>query len=187
MSEKLKQSLSAVMDDEADEFETRRVLDEIQRDDALREMWERYHMVSSVMRGETLAPKAAKARFWAALDGDEAPAVEEVVVDRAPLPQSRKHLGRVAGVAVAATVAAVVIITFGLPQETSRAPELAAVPPVAVTAPGREALATIVSARDWRRTNAYMLQHAQSTSMVNRASAAIPAFVKFAAYESVDE
>ena len=186
MSEKLKQSLSAVMDGEADEFETRRVLDEIQRDDALREMWERYHMVSSAMRGETLAPKAAKARFWAALDGDEAPAVEEVVVDRAPLPQSRRHLGRVAGVAVAATVAAVVIITFGLPQETSRAPELAAVPPVAVTAPGREALATIVSARDWRRTNAYMLQHAQSTSMVNRASA-IPAFVKFAAYESVDE
>ena len=187
MSEKLKQSLSAVMDGEADEFETRRVLDEIQRDDALREMWERYHMVSSVMRGETLAPKAAKARFWAALDGDEAPAVEEVVVDRAPLPQRRKHLGRVAGVAVAATVAAVVIVTFGLPQETSRAPELAAVPPVAVTVPAREALATIVSARDWRRTNAYMLQHAQSTSMVNRASAAIPAFVKFAAYESVDE
>ena len=41
MSEKLKESLSAVVDGEADEFELRRVLDEINRDQILAESWER--------------------------------------------------------------------------------------------------------------------------------------------------
>ena len=44
MSEKLKESLSAVIDGEADEFELRRVLDEIGRNDQLALCWERYHV-----------------------------------------------------------------------------------------------------------------------------------------------
>ena len=42
MSEKLKESLSAVIDGEADEFELRRVLDEMNRDEVLAASWERY-------------------------------------------------------------------------------------------------------------------------------------------------
>ena len=41
MSEKLKESLSAVIDSEADEFETRRVLDEAATDAELKQTWER--------------------------------------------------------------------------------------------------------------------------------------------------
>ena len=52
MSEQLKESLSAVMDGEADEFEIRRVLNEAADDPELRGVWERYHLVRSVMRGE---------------------------------------------------------------------------------------------------------------------------------------
>ena len=39
MSEQLRESLSAAMDDEADAFELRRMLDEAQGDEALREQW----------------------------------------------------------------------------------------------------------------------------------------------------
>ena len=55
MSEKLKESLSAVMDGEADEFELRRVLDEVSKDAELASSWDRYHLIGSVMRGERLA------------------------------------------------------------------------------------------------------------------------------------
>ena len=45
MSEKLKGSLSAVIDGEADEFELRRVLDEVDKNEELRSTWERYHLI----------------------------------------------------------------------------------------------------------------------------------------------
>lgn len=52
MTEQLRQSLSAVIDGEADAFELRRVLDELERNPELRAAWERYHLIGSVMRGE---------------------------------------------------------------------------------------------------------------------------------------
>ncbi len=52
MTEQLRQSLSAVVDSEADAFELRRVLDELERDPALRASWMRYHLIGSVIRGE---------------------------------------------------------------------------------------------------------------------------------------
>ena len=59
MSEQLKESLSAVMDGEADEFEIRRVLDEATSDAELRGVWERYHLIGSVLRGEGRTPSAS--------------------------------------------------------------------------------------------------------------------------------
>ncbi len=50
---KFGESLSAMMDNEATEFEFRRILKECATDDELKEKWERYHFVSSSIRGET--------------------------------------------------------------------------------------------------------------------------------------
>jgi len=52
MSEQLKEALSAALDNEADEFELRRVLDEAGRDESLRETFERYQLIQAVMRGD---------------------------------------------------------------------------------------------------------------------------------------
>lgn len=53
MSERLRQSLSALMDDAADDLELGRILRAMDEDDPeLRETWSRYHMVSAVMRGQ---------------------------------------------------------------------------------------------------------------------------------------
>lgn len=61
MNEQLRQSLSAVVDGEADAFELRRVLDELERDPELRAAWMRYHLVGSVIRGEHLALRGTTA------------------------------------------------------------------------------------------------------------------------------
>jgi sigma-E factor negative regulatory protein RseA len=59
MNEQLRQSLSAVVDGEADAFELRRVLDELDRDPELRATWMRYHLIGSVIRGEHAALRGA--------------------------------------------------------------------------------------------------------------------------------
>jgi len=53
MSESVKQSLSALMDNEADPFEVRRTLQQVDDDSAA--VWARYHLASAVLRGETPA------------------------------------------------------------------------------------------------------------------------------------
>ena len=49
-SDNLFESLSALMDDEASELELHRILKHIETNEELREHWERYHMISSIMR-----------------------------------------------------------------------------------------------------------------------------------------
>ena len=60
MSERLKEALSAALDNEADEFELRRVLDEAGRDESLRETFERYQLIHAVMRGDADARTIAQ-------------------------------------------------------------------------------------------------------------------------------
>ncbi len=55
MSENLRQSLSALMDDETDILETRRCLQQL--DDDGSSAWSRYHVVSAVLKGEKLDPR----------------------------------------------------------------------------------------------------------------------------------
>ncbi len=82
MSEQLKEALSAALDDEADEFELRRVLDEAGRNESLRETFERYQLIQAVMRGEasarTIGQRAQlQRRVRVAMDVD----VESVAVE----------------------------------------------------------------------------------------------------------
>ncbi|HCL40527.1 MAG TPA: RNA polymerase subunit sigma, partial [Pseudomonas sp.] len=51
-NEVLQESLSALMDNEADELEVRRVLQAADQDPALRSTWARYQMARSVMHKE---------------------------------------------------------------------------------------------------------------------------------------
>jgi hypothetical protein len=91
MSEQLKESLSAVMDGEADEFEIRRVLNEAADDSELRGVWERYHLVSSVIRGEgrKRGARTLGREFWAQIDADDATTNSEVVPVDAPPDTAR--------------------------------------------------------------------------------------------------
>ena len=83
MSEQLKEALSAALDNEADEFELRRVLDEAGRDESLRETFERYQLIQSIMRGDADAQTVAQRtqlqkRVRVAMDVDVGSAVDEI-------------------------------------------------------------------------------------------------------------
>ena len=55
MTEKFNEFVSAMLDDEADEFEIRRVLGEIARNSDLKSTWSRYHVISSILKREGLS------------------------------------------------------------------------------------------------------------------------------------
>ena len=192
MSEKLKEAVSAAIDDEADEFELRRVLDEVHKDPDLKQAWERYHLVGAVLREEhRSADGSLRERVWAELDiaADQS---EPVVLSEAArsAPQSTGgRLNRLTGVAVAATVAlAVVLIGINLTDtSTTSTPVVAALPDVPATAQTR-ALAPIrskahaaVTDQDQARTQAFMLAHAQNLGMNQPGLAA---FTKMVTYQS---
>lgn len=207
MSEQLRESLSAVMDGEADEFEIRRVLNEASRDASLFATWERYHLIGDVIAGRhTGAPSAspedaaaeAQARvsardvIWAALGDQDATAKPEGALAAIEVEAPRRaatsgRTGLFAGLGVAAAVALGVVVLFSRPGEApTQAPVLAEatnpVPVAALTAPAVVDVLPDPTAEDRQRVEAYMLHHAQLTSMSNRGSA-IP-FVKVATYES---
>ncbi len=116
MSMKLKESLSAAIDGEADEFELRRVFDEMNREPGLRTMWQRFHAIGALMRGEArgkpLSSEVALRRMWAAIDG-----TEEDGTNRNPgrprIPGREPWSARMIGAGVAAAVAVAVLIGFG--------------------------------------------------------------------------
>jgi sigma-E factor negative regulatory protein RseA len=193
MSEQLKESLSAVMDGEADEFEIKRVLNEAADDPELRGVWERYHLVRSVMRGEGRMRGADRlsARFWTEIDADEAAPVDDVEPIEAAPRASRSNWvrwgQRVAGVAVAAGVAAAVIVGYRIDETANAPPAQVAV----VESPMPSASMALFSdemrgqsvpaALDLQRAHAYMLHHAHHVALNNRS---VVPFVKVAAFES---
>lgn len=172
MSEKLKESLSAVIDGEADEFELRRVLDEVGKDVALQKSWDRYHLIGSVMRGERLVrAHAMRERIWAELQGEEPLPVTESAPDR---PSDRRpRTPRWAALAVVATVVSAVVIGYlqiGDHHEVTT-PVVASLDETSpfveknVVESGEPVLQTEVSLKDQPRMAAYWVYHNQNLGM----------------------
>ena len=184
MSEQLRESLSAAMDDEADAFELRRVLDEAKADADLREQWYRYHVVRDALSSgmEHYRPELRE-RIWAALNEPEADGeVSELVLTEPgdmPLRARNPWWGRVTGAAVAATVAAVVVLSGGVFDEPE-APQVAAQTP---SLEGSPALVPVmhqqIHAADLRRHNGFLLHHYQQKAMN---TSGVNAFVKLATF-----
>jgi len=70
MTDRNKESLSALMDGEADELEIRRVLNQLEKDDELTESWKNYHLVGSLMRDESIDRIDLTQGINSALDGE---------------------------------------------------------------------------------------------------------------------
>lgn len=177
MSEKLKESLSAVIDGEADEFELRRVLDEMNRDEVLALSWERYHVIGSVLRGErTAIGVGMRDRVWAELqsDSDEGASLSgidaQIVAREVPETSDGRRLWM--PVAVAATMALAVMVGYlGYSRFDQPAPTSAS---VLVDEPLNAqqqslyqtvALTSEVTDSDQDRTDAYIVRHYQQIGM----------------------
>jgi sigma-E factor negative regulatory protein RseA len=191
MSSKLDELLSAVVDDEGSAFEARRLLDEVDRDEALRERWHRYHLIGAALRreGEAVGHRAALDRLWAGIDGrgDDAGAVPGTSHDARGRMRSR-----LTAAAIAATVALAVVVSFYPEGTPAPAAPLAAVSAPRLVADGAAPAAgrldavpprAVAREADLRRTQAYMLRHAHHRALNQRAAGTVP-FVKVAAFES---
>lgn len=125
------EELSALMDGEVSELELRRVLNNIEQDQALCRKWSRYQLTSAVLRGQT----AGRANGW--LDVDISARVQQAIESEPKLSQSNSGKYRAAtflskpfaNVAVAASVSAAVILGWqnfaGGPSAVATGPSVA--------------------------------------------------------------
>lgn len=109
MSERMRESLSALLDDEANELELERVLKHIADDDGLRQTWVRYNLVRSATAGQLNDHSNQH------LGMDISAGVRAAIDDDSRAAGSRDSLRNrlfkpLASVAVAASVAATVVI-----------------------------------------------------------------------------
>ncbi len=120
MSELQRETLSAMLDDETDELELRRLLKSAGDDPDLLAAWQRYHLASAVARRERVASLGKD--FHLRLAGK---LLDEPVPGRAPRrwPSGQRFAGKFA---IAATVAAAVFIGLQAGLDTSpAAPQVA--------------------------------------------------------------
>ncbi|HCW0551829.1 TPA: sigma-E factor negative regulatory protein [Pseudomonas aeruginosa] len=112
--EALQETLSAVMDNEADELELRRVLAACGEDAELRSTWSRYQLARSVMHREPTLPKL-----------DIAAAVSAALADEAAPPKAEKGPWRMVGrLAVAASVTLAVLAGVRLYNQNDALPQV---------------------------------------------------------------
>ncbi len=104
MTEQLRQSLSALMDDEATDFEVRQILKQASESTAVSEQYRRYSTAQAAMHDQA---------DWASIDISGA--VAEAIDNEAAISRSWGWMKPAGGFAVAASVAAVVVFaTQGL-------------------------------------------------------------------------
>ncbi|NWN81487.1 MAG: anti-sigma factor [Halomonas sp.] len=130
MSQNARESLSALMDNEGDELELRRVLKSLEDEPDAAQAWRRYHLMRSMLRRETEADVSVdlSAGVLAQLQQEPAPAHDDkapAVAPRQPLP-----LVRSAGIAAAVTLLVITGVQFynggGIPGDGANSPELVA-------------------------------------------------------------
>lgn len=102
-NQSLQESLSALMDNEADELEIRRVLQSSESDPALRSTWDRYQLARAVMHKEPWQPKIDLSAGIAAVIADEP-------VPLLAQPKSPKLWQNLSRLAVAASVTMAVLV-----------------------------------------------------------------------------
>ena len=102
--DRLGESVSALMDGEATEFETHRILKEVGEAsgarDSARDKWQRYQVASSVMTGEPVLKIDLSGAISAAIDLEDAHRINPLI----------KHAGSAGRFAISASVAIVAIL-----------------------------------------------------------------------------
>ncbi len=121
LGSKMRETLSALMDDEASELELHRVMREAGEDESLNQTWSRYHLAASAMRKELpldFVDSSAELRS----------AISMALVNE-PVPKRNGYLPQVFGrAAIAASVAVLAIIgvqQYQVFEPTASAPLIA--------------------------------------------------------------
>lgn len=110
--------LSALVDGETDDFEMRRLMDELVKSEEDRAQWERYHLMGDSLRGGMR--RTAPANF---MDGIHAAIADESRLATVSRPAQPRWLKPVAGTGVAAAVAMVTLVGMQMIGPETGTPE----------------------------------------------------------------
>jgi sigma-E factor negative regulatory protein RseA len=114
MSTKFEEKISALVDNELTSFESRRVIDELEADSALKRRWERYHLMGDLLRDEV--PAGLDRSFTASV----MERINNETVSNVTPTRTNVWLKPAAGFAIVATVA--IVSLFSLKSLTSVSP-----------------------------------------------------------------
>jgi len=116
------ESLSALMDSEADDLELRRVLKACDKQPELMAAWERYHLVQSILHGAArpVRPELS-ARIAASIAAETAPTADLQVPSATRFSAWQQNLSKIA---IAASVALVFVIAVQTDFSSSSTPVL---------------------------------------------------------------
>lgn len=105
MNERVNESLSALMDGQADELEIRRLLNHTEHDDELLQTWGRYQLIGALMRDEPAFTVDLAKGVRQALDGEPMDELRSLPVAASPSRSSWRKFGVAGGVAASVMVA----------------------------------------------------------------------------------
>ena len=188
--------MSAALDDEADAFELRRMLDETAGNDELREEWHRLNLMRDIMREDVKVyrPQLRDA-IWKELladpEGssadDSIPSLAEVPTGTPRKPGSSSWLGGLTGLGVAAGVALLVMFNGGVFEAAPQGDGFAGAE-ISPVGPGSDNLVPVLypqaTAADRQRQNGLMLRHIQQNAMTANG---VTSFAKMATFEGSPE
>lgn len=176
MSEKL----SALIDNELDDLERARVLKDLGGDEALNELWSRYHIIGLAMRREVVVPTAGLAdRVSVRLREESLPAVDaHEPQHRTPALRSASRFAIAASVAGVLLVGGLVVAVYDWTRGGA---------PAGVVEPQ---IAAVDDATRWEGAdpktedalNALLVEHSEFTSASGMNG--LTAYTKFVAYDS---
>lgn len=189
MNESKIEQLSVLMDGEHSELEARSAIDAGMRDQGLRAVWERMHLVRDVMRGdvpERVDPKFAE-RVRERIGSE--PAI------LAPYASRSRFSRPLTAIAIAASVAAVAILGVRQFNHTPASPapvsvavqEAATEPPPTIQADFERPPSSVVqwsgaSPAAASRLNGYLVNYSEQRS--NLGVSSIPPYVRIVGYEA---
>lgn len=157
MTKNIREQISALLDDELSQHEMSQTVEQMSEQKQLRDKWDRYNLISDVIRGdagERVAPSLAD-RVRAQVDNEPAILAAPKPVSAAPV-----WVRPLAGTALAASVA--VLAVMAAPQLFN--PETATTPQVATTKavqPNYVQLAPVPSAQSYQLVNSTQYNRAQ--------------------------
>ncbi len=171
MTDKLHERVSALLDNELSDTEMTSTLTGLDQKAELRQMWDRYHLIGDVMRGEPIQFRATEISDRVRQQVESEPAIISLPKKRG-LSGRRSHwIKPVAGAALAASVATVAVINapgfLGLDEPAT--PQFTATSISTVTPATRQNL----SGTRWRnlakpsletRLNGYLVDHSGHVS-----------------------
>jgi sigma-E factor negative regulatory protein RseA len=169
MTDDINERISALLDNELESNLTSTTLTQLQGDEALRNKWDRYHLIGDAMRGEAvrLSAESIADRVRTQIDNEPPNAAYEKPIPLAGRRSSFPRWSRTAGGALlAASVAAITVVTF--PQLTGTESGIEPQMVVENTRPASQAPYLIQSSTRWKnlsepkvesKLNRYLIDH----------------------------